>query len=594
MPDVQYTYHRLLNDGDIVMRIVRELFCAETGLPDRYHRLAYLQHMFRLSMVCRRWRQILSPYIDGYLVVRIMQNPRPSFYQRLTIARKQLQQQLTSRFGISGRAASTPQQKYMLPPSTKIRQSDGTILGVCSNIHKAEPGNVHTVVLSVDELLLQRHIDLGLQAIGFGLREWTCARTLHLQLEGGVAHSFSTREVHLSHEQTVQMVVESAPNVTAFYMARLPLSQRNAKIALSRAFLKNTQQLQRLEVHSDIGCSDIPSSLPMLTSLALSIETGSTAARRLPCMAAGSLQKLELYNVDMDLFMTMEGSDSGVVRFSELKYLKLSLRTLQFGAADPGPLVAETPTQPNTVPVEFPRLESVHIFGYHHRVPPGLFPALACAPVKDMYIYLGIRDAMQLQLDKMSHLRNLRVFLPQIDAVQPVLDSVFAKPAERLHTLYIYTHMRLNGSLPVSFNLAAMRNLSLDALIAFEQVRLIVTQLPRLVFLKTMVARDQNAELVFTLAETADRVLEHISAVQTQLQVLKLWHYEDFCMSDGRFSLRAAMVTGLLASISTLVRFRGRVGARQLRSSLDRVLDSDKISACAGHLRTLEICEGYE
>ncbi|KAJ2856945.1 hypothetical protein J3B02_001317 [Coemansia erecta] len=577
----------------MLMRIVKELFWTEIGLPDRYHRLAYLQHMFRLSTVCRRWRQILSPYIEGYLVVRITQNPRPTLYQRLTFARKQLQQ-LTSRLAIANRDTANLQPKYGRQSSTKIRQSDGTLLAVCSNIHKAQSEKAHTIVLSVDELLLQRNIDLGLQAIGFKLREWTGARTLCLQLEVGAAHAFPTREVHLSHEQTVQMVLESAPNVTAFYMVRLPLSQTNAKIALSSAFLKNTQHLQRLEVHPDISCSDIPPELPMLTSLTLSIETGSTAARRLPCMAAGSLRKLELYNVDTDLFMKMLESNSGAVRFSELKYLKLSLRTLQFGAADPDPLVADIPVQPKVVPVEFPRLESVHIFGYQHRVPTGLFPALARAPIKDMYIYLGIRDALQLELDKMGHLRNLRVFLPQIDAVQPVLDSVFAKPTERLHTLYIYTHMRLEGCLPTSFSLAAMRNLNLDALIAFEQVRLIITQLPRLVFLKTMVARDPNTESFFTFAETADRVLEHIAIVQTHLQVLKLWHYEDFCTTDGRLSLRAAMVTGLLASIPTLVRFRGRVSARKMRNSLDRVLDSSKISDCAGHLRTLEICEGYE
>ncbi|KAJ2382891.1 hypothetical protein GGI05_005506, partial [Coemansia sp. RSA 2603] len=125
-------------------------------------------------------------------------------------------------------------------------------------------------------------------------------------------------------------------------------------------------------------------------------------------------------------------------------------------------------------------------------------------------------------------------------------------------------------------------------------VRMIVSQLPLLVYLKTNVAKDPDAEAVLTLAETADRVLEHIYPVDSRLQVLKLWHYESFCTTDGRLSLRAAMVAGLLASIPSVVRFRGKVGVRELRTALARILDSQEVAARAGHLRHLEICDAYE
>ncbi|KAJ2395932.1 hypothetical protein GGI05_001360, partial [Coemansia sp. RSA 2603] len=461
--------------ADLVTRIVRTAFWLENEVSDRYHRLAYLQHVFRLSLVSLAWRRILAPYLASHLVVRITQTPRPTLLQKLTFARRQIHT-LSRRLSLPGRTREPP-CRLDEPPSV-VRQADGTLLQLSSNIHHAATDRVHTIVLSVDGLLFQPQIDLALQALGFRQKQWDSARTLCLQLEAEACPPH--RAVHLAHERTVQMVLEHAPHIAAFFMVRLQLSHVRAKISLQSAFALNPR-LRRLEVHSDISCVDLPPCLPMLTSLTVSIEPASAATRRLPCMAARSLVRLELHNVDPDVFQSMYEMQGAAVRFAELRLLRVQLRTRQFGepVAD-SPVDASLSTS-DTPLVVFPRLESAHIFGYQHRVPIGLFPALVAAPLKHLYIYLGIRDVLELQLQHMRHLQNLRVFLPQIGAVQPVLDSVFAHPAEDLHTVSIYTHMRLEGLLPTSLELFRMQKLRLGALVPFRQVRMIVSQLPLLV-----------------------------------------------------------------------------------------------------------------
>ncbi|KAJ1720260.1 hypothetical protein LPJ53_005094 [Coemansia erecta] len=582
----------LLSNSDLVMRIVRMVFWIESEVSDRYHRLEYLQHVFRLSMVSQAWRRILEPYLDSHLVVRITQTPKPTLLQKLTFARHQIQT-LSRRLSLSGRG-NEPARGFGQVPVATMRQTNGALLQFSSNIHRAAASRVHTIVLSVDGLLFQQQIDLGLHALGFRQREWTEARTLCLQLEAEANCPVPYREVQLAHEQTVQMVLEHAPHVASFFMVRLQMSHVRARISLLSAFARNPR-VRRLEVHSDIGCVDLPPCLPMLTSLAISIEPGSAATRRLPCMASRSLVKLELHNVDPDVFQSMCEVQGTAVKFAELRSLRVQLRTRQYGEPVPDPPADASLSSEDSSPlVFFPRLESAHIFGYQHRVPVGLFPALVAAPLRHLYIYLGIRDVLELELQNMRYLQNLRVFLPQIGAVQPVLDSVFARPAEYLHTVSIYTHMRLDGLLPNSLELLRMRKLRLGALVPFRQVRTLVSQLPLLVYLKTNVAKDADAEAVLTFAEMADRVLEYICPVESRLQVLKLWHYEGFCTTDGRLSVRAAMVAGLLASIPSIVRFRGKVSVRDLRTALARILDSEEVAARAGHLRYLEIEDAYE
>ncbi|KAJ1900269.1 hypothetical protein LPJ66_001581 [Kickxella alabastrina] len=583
--------HPLFDNSYLVLRIVRESFWIESGVEDRYHRLAYLQYIFHRSLVCRAWRTALQPILDSCLIVRISRFPRPTLQERFALARKHLQT-LASRLQPIGKGKAIP-RRHSVVSVTRVKQSNGTILHFCSNIPIVSPDQVHTIVVSVDGLLCQNQIDFALQKMKFHEQEWASARTLCLQLDDEPDMPIYDAEPR-SHELTVQKVTKHAPNLALFYMVRPQKSQTMAKISLLDAFPDCMRQLQRLEVHFDINCSDIPPELPILTSLTLSVEPGSAASRRLPCGAAGSLQKMELYNVEPDLLLTMFEANAGVVRFAELKSLKLSLRTHSFGVSESDSSTRIAGVGVGELPVVFEKLESAHVFGFQDRVPVGLFPALARAPVRNLYVYLGIRHVTQLELDKMRHLRNLRLYLPQIEAVQPILDSVFVKRAEFLHTIYIYTHMRLSGHMPGFLDMPNIYNLNLGILIPFDQVRLIITQLPRLVFLKVMLARDQRTESALTLAEMESRVLENINPLNSLLQVLRVWHYEEFCMPDGRISLRAAMVTGLLASIPTLARFKGRVSVLAMRNSLARILDSRLVSAKAGHLRHLDVCEGYE
>ncbi|KAJ2440178.1 hypothetical protein GGF42_007712, partial [Coemansia sp. RSA 2424] len=391
-------------------------------------------------------------------------------------------------------------------------------------------------------------------------------------------------------EQTVKTVLWHAPNIASFYMARPRQTLAPVKMSLESAFGKHCQRLERIEIHIAISCYDIPTVLPALTSLSLSLTTGDSETVALPRLASSSLRRLSLYNVEADVLHSLfYGDGEGPIVFAELTLLKLCLRTHLVG-------ILESTAAPHTMalrPLVFPRLESAHIFGYQHNIPAALFQALSNAPVRDLYIYLAIRDASHLELPRMTKLRSLRMFLPQLDAIQPVLSSVFASKTN-LQSIVIYTHLRLEGKLPDLIELDNMRNLNLGALISLDQVRRTIEQLPRLVFFKTMVAKDALLDSTLSLDAARCAVLSDFAIISTSLQVLKLWHYERLWLGDGNVNMLAAKVATLLACIPSLARFKCRTSTQIMRSILSSILLDCDIACAVPHLSRVQLCESYE
>ncbi|KAJ2909893.1 hypothetical protein GGI21_001420, partial [Coemansia aciculifera] len=564
-----YSNHRLFDNGDMVLQIVREAFWSEYGVQDRYHRLAYLQHVYRHTLVSRAWRDALQPYIDKYLIIRLKRKPRRSVLQYSSALAN-----LMPRWPFSGRL------RQVAHSVGKMRHSDGSALCFRSNIPLMASRGAHrvqTIVLAVDGEMQQSHIDRFLTASGFCLYQWSGARTLCFQLEiESSAYPF---------EQTVKTMLWHAPNIASFYMARPRQTLAPVKMSLESAFGKHCRRLERIEIHIAISCYDIPTVLPALTSLSLSLTASDSETVALPRLVSCSLRRLSLYNVEADVLHSLfYGDGDGPIVFAELMLLKLCLRTHLVG-------ILESTAAPSTMalrPLVFPRLESAHIFGYQHNIPAALFQALSNAPVRDLYIYLAIRDASHLELPRMTKLRSLRMFLPQLDAIQPVLSSVFTSKTN-LQSVVIYTHLRLEGKLPELIELDNMRNLNLGALISLDQVRRTIEQLPRLVFFKTMVAKDVLLDATLSLDAARCAVLSDFAIISTSLQVLKLWHYERLWLGDGNINLLAAKVATLLACIPSLARFKCRTSTQIMRSILNSILLDGDTACVVPHLAKLQL-----
>ncbi|KAJ1669889.1 phosphatidylcholine and lysophosphatidylcholine phospholipase, partial [Coemansia sp. RSA 25] len=245
---------------DMVLQIVREAFWSEYGVQDRYHRLAYLQHIYRHTLVSRAWRNALQPYIDKYLIIRLQRKARRSVFQYSSALAS-----LIPRWPFSGRL------RQVAHSVGKMRHSDGSALCFRSNIPLMASRGAHraqTIVLAVDGEMQQSHIDKFLAASGFCMYQWSGVRTLCFQLEiESSAYPF---------EQTVKTVLWHAPNIASFYMARPRQTLAPVKMSLESAFGKHCQRLERIEIHIAISCYDIPTVLPALTSLSLSLTTGDS------------------------------------------------------------------------------------------------------------------------------------------------------------------------------------------------------------------------------------------------------------------------------------------------------------------------------
>ncbi|KAJ2860647.1 hypothetical protein GGI22_002663, partial [Coemansia erecta] len=429
-------------------------------------------------------------------------------------------------------------------------------------------------------------------------------------------------------ERAVQPILAHAPYVSSLFLTRPGIPLAFTQITMKAAFGKHCSHLERIDVHSDINCCRIPVVFPSLTALSISLDdalalgqgngsddSGDEQRQQLMRIASASLQKLALYNIKPNILHKLfyGASGSNAIEFSCLRKLKIYLRIEPIAVGVFTPTIAATPAVDATPasnaipeddhdaiaatmqPLVFPTLESAYIFGYQQSAPASLFRALACSPIKDLYIYLALRNVEKLELPKMARLRNLRMYLPHLDMIQPTLDAVFQRETPALlQTVVLHTHLRMEGSLPDTLLVENMRSLNLGALIPFEQTRQILRQLPRLVFLKTMVARDEALGQVLPINEALGMVAGEMEVLSTSLQILRLWHYDELCFARETLNVRAVKILALLASIPSLVKFRCRSTESNMRTIIDRALSSPEIATIAGGwLRELQIGEGY-
>lgn len=590
----------MLYNPDLIIHIVRKAFRNEHGGQDRYHRLAYLEYIYQHMYVCRAWRYALQPYLKRYLVIRLWRRESQNMCmlskgKLASMARKWPSALMSGGHLKKNRVA-------MNDPVGYIRMSDGSIVSFVTNLPhilnsriggKGGPEHVQTILLAVKGELDQRHVDEFLKSSQLLKFQWNVACTLCVQMDIGPGR--------LGWEKTVQKILSRAPNIRSCYMVRPVQTLAQVQMSLDNALGQYSGQLERVEIQADISCFDIPASLPELTSLSLwlSISMGGSVAKEVPRLVSKSLQRLTLYNVNADVLFDMFLGDKEVV-FNNLLMLKLSLHIHLFGGIEE----EEEEEQERRRFIEggkvmqkklvFPRLESTHIFGYQRKVPEALFMALSESPVKHLYIYLALRSSEHMELPRMKELVSLRLYLPQLDDIQPVLDSALTEKTE-LQSMVIYTHMRLEGTLPEKLLLKNMRNLNLGALISMGQMWQVVRQLPRLTFLRIMLAKDSNLDDQVQMADAKQLVRAKSSCpISTTLQVLLMWHYEPFVCVNNQICERAAQTVALLASIKSLDKFKCRSNTQALSDILQTMLEDQEIATQAGHLSQLYICPRYE
>ncbi|KAJ2522313.1 hypothetical protein H4217_000847 [Coemansia sp. RSA 1939] len=637
----------MLSNGDIILKIAQETFWLEHGILGQQHRLEYLWHINRYASVCREWRKALTPYLSSYLVILLSKKPRGPGLKNIARTKlsgmrpsslRPMHKQQNGRYKENDQSAGFSRNEYC--SVGRIRQRDGSTVYYSSNVPmRARRGvsRVQTIVFSIDETISEEEIDACLWACGYSQQPWPLAKTLCLRLESKRNPNIKWSSATYPLERAVQPVLAHAPFVSSFFLTRPGIPLALTRITMKAAFGQHCSHLERIDVHSDINCCRIPVVFPALTSLSISLDDAIALGQnvgsddmagdehqqqQLMRIASRSLQKLALYNIKPNvlhnLFYGASGSNS--IEFSCLKKLKIYLRIEPIAIGVFTPTIAATPTTDATAtndrnnngstipeddqdavaatmqPLVFPKLESAYIFGYQQSAPASLFRALSCSPIKDLYIYLTLRNIERLELPRMTQLRNLRMYLPHLDMIQPTLDAVFLRDTPTpLQSVVLHTHLRMEGSLPDTLLLVGnMRSLNLGALIPFEQTRQILRELPRLVFLKTMVARDDALGEEMAIGEALDLVVAEMEVLSTSLQVLRLWHYEELCITRDTMNVRAAKIVALLASIPSLVKFRCRSTEPNLRNIIHRALRNPRIADEAGcWLRALRIGEGY-
>ncbi|KAJ2719800.1 hypothetical protein GGI07_004995 [Coemansia sp. Benny D115] len=433
------------------------------------------------------------------------------------------------------------------------------MLHVCSNIPRLSADSVRTVVLILSGQLSENGAELGLLESGVWNKQWPTAKCLYVQNDITLRNGLRTEALG-AHERAMQVVMNHVPNLDSFYLTRNRPDYEIADLTFGSAIAGNSPKLKRLEVYCDIRCSRVPFGLPKLTSLVMTIRPGCTVSWWIPCAASGTLQNMDLSNVETDLFLQMYRQNNGTVSFVNLKTLRLRQRTNLVMADNPARMRERqrAAVQEEAV-VEFPQLQVARILGIQEHVPIGVFPALVRSAVKRLDINLGVRSGMQLRLGEMRHLKHLCASLPLISDVQSVVNDVLTSPMATLLTLHLRTNVLLECRIPTSFHMANLRILNLESFIPFEHVRLIIKFLPRLVFLKAGIVKDPEAESILTFAETEMIALAAYEPLETSLQVLKLWHCESLWAPGGFTSLRVAMIIGLLVSIPSLEQFSAPV-----------------------------------
>ncbi|KAJ1730579.1 hypothetical protein LPJ61_002934 [Coemansia biformis] len=577
--------HPALENGDLVLRIVRESLWLELGGQDRRRRLEGLVHASRLLTVCRAWRNILGAYLGSHLVLSMHREPKQSRLKMLTSTA--LPRNLP--FGKArGAAAAAAAAARGAPRQTVV--ASGASLYWRTNIPlvaRFGVSRVKTMVLAVYGALDSAQVAACIEASRFCRQPWPGARALHIELHAGPDDG-PLQSAVCSLERIARAVLEHAPFVSSLVVTRAKPVAAASSLSLALAFGDQTSQLVRVDVDVDVMCTGVPAVFPALTSLTVALEPG-LAPERLAGIAASPLQRLSLLNAEEGdlaaIFCPSAGAAAGA--FGQLRMLAVSLRVRTVGSGDGQQAAAGG--RARSAPLSFPRLEVVSLSGFRQSVPLALLRAVAAAPVRSLLIDMTIHNAWLLDFRRMALLRHLEVLLPHHDDVQHVLDTVFAGPATLL-AISIITQTPLRGQLPETVQPANLRRLRIDTLVPLADVWRALRQLPRLVFLETKTARlPEPEDEPVPLGDAAQAILRSAEPASSSLQVLDIWHLSPLCAPDGSPTRLGAEIVARAARIPTLQRLGCRTPAASVRLLLAALLLDDAVAARAAHLRGVDV-----
>ncbi|KAJ2357569.1 hypothetical protein GGF43_001383, partial [Coemansia sp. RSA 2618] len=295
-------------------------------------------------MICRSWYEILVPQIRSHIVLSISREPKRTVFQTLT-ARG------LSFLGTSSQPTNT---------GRVTAEVDGSTITCRTNIAEAVArgvGRVRWLVVSLEANMNPMHTSLCLHKSGFCRQPWPRIRDLCIQVVSGPDDVPQNPDLN-SVELISQAVFEHAPFVQGFYVSKSERGLGDCALPIDRTLGEQAQWIRRIQLCGSVWGIGV---WAIDNLSALSMAVGSNIRSDLvPVLASRTLQTLELSNVEPPALSIMLGD--GSVVFESLRALKLTFRTHMVST--------EVHDMVNDHAVlQFPRLESVHIYGYMQLAP---------------------------------------------------------------------------------------------------------------------------------------------------------------------------------------------------------------------------------
>ncbi|KAJ1803322.1 hypothetical protein LPJ77_005309, partial [Coemansia sp. RSA 2523] len=306
-------------------------------------------------------------------------------------------------------------------------------------------------------------------------------------------------------------------------------------------------------------------------------------AEQVPVVASHMIQILDLSNVEPRDLERLLGS--GSVLFESLRVLEIRFRTHTVTT------VAHELDNDNVV-LEFPRLETVRIYGFQQVAPLFLLHAIERAPVRHLFVDMTIQNMSTLDITRFPHLHTLEITMAFTRNLQPMLDMVFAS-SMCLERVVLKAQVVSDGLVPELTRLRNLRYLKLEVHVRLEQIQPLVKSLHRLVELGVVLAFDSQYDRLITIEDAQVIVCKQRNTASTSLQVLRTRYRRDICVGDMVSRLGADLVA-LLASFKSVLRFQCIDSRQNVHKLIAQMLANPDVMKVAQHLGGLDVSDAAE
>ncbi|KAJ2562640.1 hypothetical protein GGH12_003092 [Coemansia sp. RSA 1822] len=441
-------------------------------------------------------------------------------------------------------------------------------------------GRVQSLVMSLEENMHPGQVSACLRESGFCRQPWPRIKDICIRLTAR-ADSVPQNPTLSAIALVSQVVFEHAPYSQGFYIASDRAAREGSTLPMYRILQEQGSWIRRIRMPQCVRGAGV---WPIDNLSALTMAIGSDLpAEQVPVVASRVIQILNLSNVEPHDIEKLLGS--GSVLFESLRVLEIRFRTHTVTT------VAHELDNDNVF-LEFPRLETVRVYGFQQVAPLLLLRAIERAPVRHLYVDMTIQNMSTLDITRFPHLRTLEIALAFTRSLQPLLDMVFASSV-CLERVVLEAHIVSDGQLPNSTRLRSLRYLKLEVQVCIEQIQPLMQSLCRLVELDVMMAFVPQYDRLITIEDAQGIVRKQRNTASTSLQVLRARYRRDICVGNMVSQLGADLVA-LLASFKSVLRFQCKDSRQNVQKLLDQMLADPGVMEVAQHLRGLDVSDAAE